>query len=86
MQFGVDYDASAGTPSVSLAIVLKFNTGNVQFDPTTGKCEWNVGLVARGKTPSMLGNIMVYKEAGAKLTTDLLLEFQIWGTRFPGLP
>lgn len=42
---------------------LSANFGTVEFDSTTGMCTWNVGVVSRGKTPTLNGNISLAKAA-----------------------
>lgn len=65
---------------------LSANVGNVQFDASTGVCDWNIGMVGRGKTPSMLGNITVKKDTAAKLVTPpVLLNFRIPGYSASGI-
>lgn len=72
-------------PGVSGA-ALSANVGTVQFDSSTGMCTWNVGVVSRGKTPSMLGNITVEKEAMARIVNPpVLLQFRIPGYSVSGI-
>lgn len=72
-------------PGVSGAS-LSANIGTVQFDTSTGMCTWNIGVMSRGKTPAMLGNITIEREAMARIDNpQVLLQFRIPGYSVSGV-
>lgn len=81
------YDQDALMDDVSVCIPfglgvsgasLSANTGTVQFDSSTGMCTWNVGIVSRGKTPSLLGNITLDRGfSGRTVNPSALVKFRI---------
>lgn len=65
---------------------LSANVGTVHFDSTTGMCTWNIGVVSRGKTPAMLGNISVKAGALARVSQpQVLVKFRIPGHSVAGV-
>lgn len=65
---------------------LSANFGTVQFDCTTGLCTWNIGVVAREKTPCLIGNITIAPDAPARIETpQILVAFRIPGHSVSGV-
>lgn len=64
--FGVGVDGSS----------LSANYGTVQFESATGMCTWNVGAVPKGKTPSLMGQISLVKDARVP-NPQILVAFRI---------
>lgn len=68
-----------------LGASLSGNVGTTQFDTSTGVCTWNIGVVARGKTPTLSGTISVKDGALSAVTTpQILLSFSIPGLSIVG--
>lgn len=64
---------------------LSGNVGTVQFDASTGTCTWNIGVVSRGKTPSLSGSISIENDAVSTVATpQILLSFRIPGLSVVG--
>ncbi|CAN8067895.1 unnamed protein product [Agarophyton chilense] len=61
---------------------LSANYGTVQFDSSSGMCTWNVGVVARGKTPSLVGNVSLNAEVR---NPQVVVSFRIPGFSASGV-
>lgn len=63
---------------------LSANYGTVQFESSTGMCTWTVGGVPKGKTPAMVGQISLVKEAQVS-NPQVLVAFRIPGFAASGV-
>lgn len=64
---------------------LSANCGTVQFDAATGVCEWNIGVLARGKMPNLIGSLTLEDGVSIPRTPPVALRFRVPGVAPSGM-
>lgn len=64
---------------------LSANCGTVQFDAATGVCEWNIGVLARGKIPNLIGNLTLEDGVSIPRPPPVALRFRVPGIAPSGM-